>query len=692
MKVVLQDDFKDCGVCCLLSIIRYYGGDISKEILREKTHTTKEGTSAYNIIETARSVGFQADGYEAVLDNIEDDNLPLIAHLLVDKNYKHFVVIYKIDRKNKKLIVMDPAIGKRCISFDKFNLLSTHVFIILKPVKKIPIINKNDYFKRQIIKSISSEKIKLLCIVFLTISISLLNVFCAFHFKYLLEYTISAKINLNIMIISYVLIVLYLFREISSFIRNIILYKYIELFDIGVTKYVISQILFLPYSYYKNRHIGEIISRLKDLNVIKTFISQIICIISIDLLSVIIFGIIMYFYQSYLTICIFIVFFLIYFFQIITSKNRRIKLSELSKKEDILNSKLIESMNNVDTLKENHIEKRQIDVFINHYIVLLESNLKYSNYVEFFNLIKKILIDISYLIIYGGGIYYVSIDKMSITQLLIYQTFFGYLMSSSNNIISVIDLYYGFVNSFNRVSDLFSIDKEIFINNNFYLGYDLNGKIKYNNLVYKIGSRYIFNGLNLVICPKDKILLSGKSGIGKSTLVKILLRYIEVDYNMVSINNIDINHYHLENLRNNITYLTNNEQLFTDSIYNNLTFNKDIDKSIMDNMLKLCQVDKILSNKGLKLNNIIEDNGSNFSYGERQRLILARSLLRNSNIYILDEALSQVDFKNEEIILKNIFDYFNNKTIIVISHHKYRNNLFNRVIYLKDGKAYEKKL
>ena len=80
-------------------------------------------------------------------------------------------------------------------------------------------------------------------------------------------------------------------------------------------------------------------------------------------------------------------------------------------------------MNNVDTLKENHIEKRQIDVFINHYIVLLESNLKYSNYVEFFNLIKKILIDISYLIIYGGGIYYVSIDKMSITQLLIYQTF-----------------------------------------------------------------------------------------------------------------------------------------------------------------------------------------------------------------------------------------------------------------------------
>lgn len=143
MKIVIQDGIKDCGVCSLLSIIRYYGGEVSKEYLRELTNTTKQGTSAYHIIKAARIIGFDSIGVTGELENIELNNLPCIAHVTINKKYQHFIVIYKIDYKKEKILVMDPSKGKDYISFIKFKLISSKNYILLKPIKKLPVMSKN---------------------------------------------------------------------------------------------------------------------------------------------------------------------------------------------------------------------------------------------------------------------------------------------------------------------------------------------------------------------------------------------------------------------------------------------------------------------------------------------------------------------------------------------------------------------
>ena len=96
MKVVLQDGNKDCGICSLLSIIRFYGGDVSKEYLREITNTTKNGVSALGLIEGAKMLGFDAVGVCGDLNKIEDNNLPCLAHILTNKGFKHFNKIFFI--------------------------------------------------------------------------------------------------------------------------------------------------------------------------------------------------------------------------------------------------------------------------------------------------------------------------------------------------------------------------------------------------------------------------------------------------------------------------------------------------------------------------------------------------------------------------------------------------------------------
>ena len=161
--------------------------------------------------------------------------------------------------------------------------------------------------------------------------------------------------------------------------------------------------------------------------------------------------------------------------------------------------------------------------------------------------------------------------------------------------------------------------------------------------------------------------------------MKILMRYITVPYNVVSIANIDINHYHLENIRNNITYVSNNEYLFTDTIKNNICLYKEISEKDFLNVAAICL-----------LNEIVEENGFNFSGGERQRIILARSLLRQSNIYIFDEALSQIDIAKEKKILTNMFTYLNDKIVIIISHRFNNKKLFDHTFKLENGALHEK--
>lgn len=691
MKVVLQDGIKDCGICSLLSIIRFYGGDVSKEYLRELTDTTKDGVSLYNLYEAAKYLGFETQGVSGKIENIDVNNLPCIAHLVINKSYRHFVVIYKINKVKKQILIMDPAKGKKQISFSEFNLLSSNNYLFLKPIKKLAVMKKKNIIYKSIYKNIKKNKIGLILTFILTTSYFVLNIIASFHFKYILEYSINYKLSETIVKISIIMVIVYSSKNINLFLRNIFLYKWSAIFDNETTILTYNQILLLPYSYYKNRTTGEVLSRFKDLNTIRNFLITFLSIVSTDILSIIIFSIIMLNYNLKLTVYLLSIALVIIAFLVIRNKKKQKIIVSIKKREDIINTYLIEGISNVDTTKGSHLEKKLIDKFRISYQNFQNIIYKFNVHNELNIYIKNIFNDLFYILIYGIGAYYVIIEKMTIGTLIIYQAFFSIFLNSFYHIVSLLEEYSNYKIALERIEELYLLETDNFKNNYFYLPYNLNGSIKYNNLNVQIGSKKLFNGLYLTINPGDKILLSGSSGSGKSTLVKILLRYVQIPYGSVSISDIDINHYHLENIRSNITYVTSNEYLFTDTIKNNITLNKEYIEEIYDKICSACLVDDIIKNKELGYNTLIEENGFNLSNGERQRIILARSLMRNSNIYIFDEALSQIDIIKEKKILLNLFDYLKDKTVIVISHRFNNKKLFSRILKLENGVINEAK-
>ena len=689
MKIVIQEGIKDCGICSLLSIIRYYGGEVSKEYLRELTNTTKEGVSFYNLIEGAKKIGFEAVGVTGNLENINVNNLPCIVHFIVNKSYKHFVVLYEINKKKNQVVLMDPAKGKKVISFSEFNLLTSNNYIFLKPIKKLPIMQKKNIVHKKIIELFKNNKKLLFFIIIITLSYFVLNIITSFHFKYLLEYSINYSLSHNIYYLSFILLIAYTLKNLNNFLRNILLSKWTMIFDNEITSLTYKQILLLPYLYYKNRTTGEIISRFKDLNTIRSFISNFFCIITTDIITIIVFISIMINYNMKLTFYVISpsIILIIYSFYINKKKKKHIK--NISHGEDIINSYLIQGISNVDTIKGSHLEKRLIDKFNINYKSFLEKIYNYNILVERYIFNKNLVNDITLLIIFGVGSFFVIRKDLSLSNLIVYQLFFSYFNNSFHNLITIVEEYNSYKVALERVEEIFMLNKDDFSNNYFYLGFTLDGDIVYKNLNYKVGSKYLFNNLNLEIKRGEKILLSGPSGCGKSTLVKMLLRYIDVEYNKITISDIDINHYHLENIRSNITYVTSNEYLFTDTLKNNILLYKEHSDDELEKVSRLCLVEDIIKNEDTKYDTLIEENGFNLSNGERQRIILARSIIKKSNIYILDEALGQIDITREKEILENIFDYLKDKTVIVISHRFNNKELFDRVLSINKGMIYE---
>ena len=215
----------------------------------------------------------------------------------------------------------------------------------------------------------------------------------------------------------------------------------------------------------------------------------------------------------------------------------------------------------------------------------------------------------------------------------------------------------------------------------------INGDIVFEKISFAYDNyNYIIKDFNEIIKTGEKIMIKGKSGSGKSSLCKLITRDFPLSEGNIYINGINIYDYSLSTIKNNVIYVGQKENLYTDTIKNNILFNYK-DETNFDKVCKICLVDLIVNKRKLRYDFGISNDSVNISGSEKQRIILARALLRNSKILILDEALSETDYFMEQTIIKNIIKEYPNKTIIYVTHKK-QDNLFNRVINLESN--YEK--
>ena len=683
----MQEGSKDCGVASLLTIIRYYKGYLPKEYLRSLTNTTNNGVNALSLIEAGRKLGFDSKGVEGDVLELHNANLPCISHVILDKKYKHFVVLFEINRSKDYVVIGDPSRGIIKMSIKDFNSISTHTFLLFKYVKELPVVNTADNIKKSLFFILINNKSITALICSNSGLYTFLNIVLSFTFEFIIDKSLTSNSLENLYIITLLVLLLYMFKNVSLYYRNKLINFISHKFDYVLINSSFSHILSLPYIYYRNRTTGEILTRINDLSELRNYTSEILITLSGDLPLTIFSLIILFTINVKLSLILIVIVIISTIITVLINNLINNKIKEIKENSSKSNSYMIELISAEETLKGQNILDMVLTKFSLKYNKVICSSYDYnnlSNIMLFVNNISNSLVTI--LIIFIGSKMVLN-NEFSLSKLITFNALSFYFLEPIKNVISMNINYKKIKIVKERINELLSLKEE-----DLYLDTNkvniVKGDIEVRNLTYSYNNKdKVLDDISLYIKEKEKVVIVSPSGYGKSTLSKILSRYINIDKGHVYINNIDINDYNLWSIRENITYSSQNEFLFTDSIYNNLNIKNTRDEEIR-NTCKMMLVDEIYSKRNSDINMMLEENASNLSGGERQRVLLARTFLKKSNIYILDESFSEIDKDREKIILNNIFEEFKDKTIIVISHKSDNNDLYDRVIDLSK-KEYE---
>ena len=686
-----QIDLKDCGVCCLLMLVRYYGGGVSKEYLRKLTNTTKEGVTAYSLIEGAKILGFSGYGVKGNINSMKKTDLPCIAHVILNKSYQHFIVIYKIDYKNNSLVIADPSKNKISkISYQEFQKISTNQFILLKPQKKIMYIEKNTILKDLIIQFLISSKRQIIVIILFSFLITSFNILLSFQLKILLEYSIAYNSMNNLIFICILFGWIILIKELSNYYRTKEINFMNHQLDKSLFLNVYHHILSLPYLYYKNRTTGEIISRMEDLSSIRNVISKLLITIFLDLILAIFTLITLLILNVKLTCILIISIFLLGLIILIFRPLLEKKMKKSKEEGAKLNSFIVESLEGIETIKNQNIQTFMENNFLFRYCKFNKNSLFYNQLFIIEQFFKDIINQYGTLLIMMVGSYLVIKNELEIATLITFITLMSYLLEPIKNIIDLDLSVKDARTSFERIHELYEIEEEKLDLNKKQTTNKLLGYIKAEHLMYSYNGKDLFlKDINLEINPKDKVLIYGSSGSGKSTLARVLSKQLEINQKQLFYDNKDIHDFSINQIREELCYISQQESIFTDSIYQNIVLNKELDYNDFLNIAKCCMIDEFVCEDSLSYDKLLEENGFNLSGGQRQRIILARAMLKDAKIYILDESLNEVDIYKERQILINLFENYPDKTFIIISHRFDNQDLFTKKYRIDEGVSYE---
>ena len=345
-------------------------------------------------------------------------------------------------------------------------------------------------------------------------------------------------------------------------------------------------------------------------------------------------------------------------------------------------SMLVESIAGYETIKGLNYEKEFNHKLDKLYLKLLQHMLSFDSILNIQDFLKE-LIDsiINPLIIYAGSIMVLN-NNLNISTLVAFISLSPLFLNPIKNGIDLYNDYCYIKNSLKRANDLFNCHIEQLDKSDL----KIKGNIVFDNVYFKYSNNDILNNINFNINQGEKVLVIGSSGNGKSTILKLINKYYNIERNKIFIDNIDINDFSLGDIRSNITYVPQEEKIFTDTIRNNIMIGSALSQSEFIKICNLVSIDEIVKDNMLGYDMLLEEGGANISGGQRQRIALARALARNSKIIMIDEGLSQMDINLERKILKNIFNKYKSSTIIIVSHRLDNMDLYDKVIRVEKGK------
>ncbi|MDP5338943.1 MAG: peptidase domain-containing ABC transporter [Nodularia sp. (in: cyanobacteria)] len=662
-----QQSGSDCGAACLVMVSRYWGKRFSVNRLREIANVDRNGASLRGLSTAAESIGFSTRPVKATLNKLAEQKLPAIVHW----EGKHYIVVYEITPKS--VIVADPAIGQLTLSHAEFTANWTGYTLLLQPTAFLKDTQETITPFWQFFELIKPHSLVMLEVFAASVFIQIFGLITPLFTQLILDRVVVQRSELTLFAVGLGLLIFSLFRVAMMGLRQYLLDHTAHKLDVALIVAFIRHTLRLPLSFFESRYVGDIISRVQENTKIQRFLSGEALSILLDVITVFIYVGLMWWYSWKMAILALVIvppFFLLAL--IATPFLRRIS-REIFNAYATESSYLIESLSGVRTVKSTAVEQ----TVRWHWEELLNKRVKTSfsgqiigNRLQIFsNLIEAIVT--TGLLWYGA--YLVIQNQLTIGQLVAFNMLLGNVISPFQRLTVLWNDLQEVIIAVERINDVLDTEPEEDLQHQVRQSLPpIQGHIRFDNVTFRYhpeGDINVLENLSFTVKPGQMVALVGRSGSGKTTISKLALGLYPPTDGKVLIDGHDITSLSLRSLREQVGVVDQDTFLFGSTIRENISLGQPgANLSAIIEAARLAGADEFIKKMPMGYESQIGEGGGMLSGGQRQRIAIARALLGNPSLLILDEATSHLDAESERIIQNNLNTILKGRTTLLIAH------------------------
>lgn len=686
---VLQQAEEDCGAACLASIAKHHGRNLSINRIRELVGTGQRGTTLLGLKRGAESIGFNVRTVKAApetINRMSEVPLPAIIHW---RGY-HYVLLY--GQRGKKYVIADPAVGVRYLS--KKELVegwTDKVMLLLEPDSFRFFEQSQDrvsgfgHFLKRVwpYRAVISQAC--LC----AIVIGLLSLASPFLIQVLTDDVLVRGDTHLLNIVAIAVVVMNITSSSLNLVQSNLVAHFAQRLELGLVMEFGRQILRLPLAYYEARRSGEIASRLKDIQEINQLITRVVVSLPSQVFISIVSFSLMIFYSQKLTLFALLLVPLMLAPTLIFLPT----LQQKTRKALVLNAEnqgvLVETFKGALTLKTTAAAPQfweelqsRFGSFANLVLRTVQIGIINSTFSGLVSSVGKIAL------LWFGSTLVINKD-LSIGQLLAFNSMNDNFICLFTTLVSFVDQLARVRTATQRIAEVIEATPETAEDTKKPLAeIPGNASIICTNIHFHHAGRVDFLENFSLNIPGGKVTaLIGKSGCGKSTLAKLIASLYSLQSGNIRIGNYNVQDLSLDCLRQQVILVPQEPHFWSRSIIEN--FRLAYPQVTFEEIIKACELvgaDDFISNLPDKYQTILGEFGANISGGQRQRLAIARAIVTNPPVLILDESTAGLDPVSEAQVLERLLARRRGRTTILISHRPKVINRADWIVLLEQGK------
>lgn len=662
-----QQSVSDCGAACLAMVARYWGKRVSINHLRDITNADRSGASLRGVAAAAENIGFNSRPVQASLDQLAKQMLPAIAHW----EGKHYIVVYEVTRHS--VIVADPAIGQRKLSHAEFKASWTSYALLVTPTALLRETPESTTPFWQFFELMKPHGLVMLEVFIASLCIQLFGLITPLFTQLILDRVVVQRSELTLVAVGLGLVIFGLFRVAMTGLRQYLLDHTANRVDLALIVGFIRHTLRLPLGFFESRYVGDIIARVQENRKIERFLTGEALSILLDLLTVFVYVGLMFWYSWKMALLALVIVPPFFILALVATPFLRRVSREIFNAYANENSYLIETLSGVRTVKAMAVEQ----TVRWHWEELLNQEIGKSFAGQIIgNRLQIISHTIETLATTGllwFGAWLVIQNELTIGQLVAFNMLLVNVISPFQRLTVLWNQLQEVVIAVERINDVLDTEPEENWHTEVRQGLpSIRGHIQFDQVTFRYhpeGDTNVIENLSFEVQPGQMVALVGRSGSGKTTISKLLLGLYPVTDGKILIDGYELSTLSMQSFRQQVGVVDQDTFLFGSTIRENISLgHPSLPLEDVIQSAKLAGADEFIRKLPMGYETQIGEGGGMLSGGQRQRLAIARALLGDPALLILDEATSHLDAESERIIQQNLTQILTGRTTLVIAH------------------------